>query len=210
MGDRPARDAGEFYSARLLGDARATGTTREKTAEAVGRDGWMHTGDLAGCARTATATSWARIKDAVIPGGGENIYPARSREFLYQHPDIEDAGDRRPRREAARSLPGVRMRAGATPLDADAVRAYATGRPRALQDPRYVLVVDEFPMTVTGKIRKVQMRGVGPHARARVTGGRSCWHRDTRSGCEIGGSATTSRSLDDERRASASPGPGSG
>jgi fatty-acyl-CoA synthase len=52
----------------------------------------------------------------------------------------------------------IRMRAGAPPLDADAVRAYATGRLAHYKIPRYVLVVEEFPMTVTGKIRKVQMR----------------------------------------------------
>ena len=50
------------------------------------------------------------------------------------------------------------MKAGADPLDADAVRAFATGRLAHYKIPRYVLVVDEFPMTVTGKIRKVQMR----------------------------------------------------
>ena len=50
------------------------------------------------------------------------------------------------------------MRHGAGPLDADAVRAYATGRLAHYKIPRYVMIVDEFPMTVTGKIRKVQMR----------------------------------------------------
>nr|WP_281369050.1 hypothetical protein [Nocardioides ungokensis] len=52
----------------------------------------------------------------------------------------------------------VKMRAGAAPLDADAVRAYATGKLAHYKIPRYVMVVEEFPMTVTGKIRKVQMR----------------------------------------------------
>lgn len=50
------------------------------------------------------------------------------------------------------------MRAGRAPLDADAVRAFATGRLAHYKIPRYVIVVEEFPMTVTGKIRKVQMR----------------------------------------------------
>ena len=52
----------------------------------------------------------------------------------------------------------MKMRAGAAPLDADAVRAYATGKLAHYKIPRYVMVVEEFPMTVTGKIRKVQMR----------------------------------------------------
>jgi fatty-acyl-CoA synthase len=50
------------------------------------------------------------------------------------------------------------MRAGAEPLDADKVRAFATGRFAHYKIPRYVMVVDEFPMTVTGKVRKVDMR----------------------------------------------------
>ena len=50
------------------------------------------------------------------------------------------------------------MKPGAEPLDADAIRAYATGRLAHYKIPRYVMVVDEFPMTVTGKIRKVRMR----------------------------------------------------
>ena len=54
----------------------------------------------------------------------------------------------------------IRMRAGATPLDADAVRAFATGKLAHYKIPRYVMVVDEFPMTVTGKVRKVEMREV--------------------------------------------------
>ena len=52
----------------------------------------------------------------------------------------------------------VKMKAGATPLDADAVRAFASGKLAHYKIPRYVLLVEDFPMTVTGKIRKVQMR----------------------------------------------------
>jgi fatty-acyl-CoA synthase len=52
----------------------------------------------------------------------------------------------------------IKMRAGAPPLNVDDVRAYCDGRLAHYKIPRYVLIVDEFPMTVTGKIRKVQMR----------------------------------------------------
>ena len=72
----------------------------------------------------------------------------------------------------------VKMRAGAEPLDADAVRAFATGKLAHYKIPRYVMVVDEFPMTVTGKIRKVEMReksaaelGLGADADRRTDGG---------------------------------------
>jgi len=100
-----------------------------------------------------------RIKDMVIRGG-ENIYPREIEEFLYTHPDILDAQivgvpDEKYGEEL---MAWIRLREGAAPLDADAVRAFCTGRLAHYKIPRYVHVVDEFPMTVTGKIRKVEMR----------------------------------------------------
>src|SRR3954451_6564737 len=131
----------------------------EKTAEAIDADGWMHTGDLAEMREDGYCNIVGRIKDMVIRGG-ENIYPREIEEFLYGHPDVEDVQvigvpDERYGEELCA---WIRMRPGAEPLDADAVRAYATGRLAHYKIPRYVLLVDEFPMTVTGKIRKVQMR----------------------------------------------------
>jgi fatty-acyl-CoA synthase len=131
----------------------------EKTAEAVDEGGWMHTGDLAVMREDGYCNIVGRIKDMVIRGG-ENIYPREIEEFLYGHPDVEDVQvigvpDEKYGEELCA---WIRMRAGATPLDADAVRAFATGRLAHYKIPRYVKVVDEFPMTVTGKIRKVQMR----------------------------------------------------
>ena len=131
----------------------------EKTAEAIDADGWMHTGDLAEMREDGYCNVVGRIKDMVIRGG-ENIYPREIEEFLYQHPDIEDVQvigvpDERYGEELCA---WVRMRDGAEPLDAAAVREFATGRLSHYKIPRYVLVVEEFPMTVTGKIRKVQMR----------------------------------------------------
>ena len=131
----------------------------EKTAEAIDADGWMHTGDLAEMREDGYCNVVGRIKDMVIRGG-ENIYPREIEEFLYQHPDIEDVQvigvpDQRYGEELCA---WVRMRVGAEPLDAGAVREFATGRLSHYKIPRYVLVVEEFPMTVTGKIRKIQMR----------------------------------------------------
>ena len=131
----------------------------EKTAEAIDADGWMHTGDLAEMREDGYCNIVGRIKDMVIRGG-ENIYPREIEEFLYQHPDIEDVQvigvpDQKYGEELCA---WVKLRAGSDPLDADAVRAYATGRLAHYKIPRYVMVVEEFPMTVTGKIRKVQMR----------------------------------------------------
>ncbi|MGY2875997.1 fatty-acyl-CoA synthase [Marmoricola sp. URHA0025 HA25] len=131
----------------------------EKTAEAVDADGWMHTGDLAEMREDGYCNIVGRIKDMVIRGG-ENIYPREIEEFLYTHPDVEDVQvigvpDEKYGEELCA---WIRMRPGADPLDADRVREFASGRLAHYKIPRYVLVVEEFPMTVTGKIRKVQMR----------------------------------------------------
>ena len=131
----------------------------EKTAEAIDADGWMHTGDLAEMREDGYCNIVGRIKDMVIRGG-ENVYPREIEEFLYGHPDIEDVQvigvpDEKYGEELCA---WIKLRDGAEPLDADAVRAFCTGKLAHYKIPRYVLLVDEFPMTVTGKIRKVQMR----------------------------------------------------
>ena len=131
----------------------------EKTAEAIDTEGWMHTGDLAEMREDGYCNIVGRIKDMVIRGG-ENVYPREIEEFLYTHPDVEDVQvigvpDERYGEELAA---WIKMRAGAEPLDAAAVRAFASGQLAHYKIPRYVLLVEEFPMTVTGKIRKVQMR----------------------------------------------------
>ncbi|TDQ04540.1 AMP-binding protein [Labedaea rhizosphaerae] len=131
----------------------------DKTAEAIDRARWMHTGDLAIMDSDGYLNITGRIKDMVIRGG-ENIYPREIEEFLYTHPDILDAQvigvpDERYGEEL---MVWIRMREGAEPLTAEAVREFATGKLAHYKIPRYVHVVDEFPMTVTGKIRKVEMR----------------------------------------------------
>ncbi|OMC40777.1 AMP-binding protein [Mycobacterium sp. GA-1841] len=130
-----------------------------KTAEAIDTDGWMHTGDLAVMREDGYCTVVGRIKDMVIRGG-ENIYPREIEEFLYTHPDIDDAQvigvpDERYGEEVCA---WIRMKPGRTPLDAEGLRTFATGKLAHYKIPRYVLVVEQFPMTVTGKIRKVDMR----------------------------------------------------
>lgn len=130
-----------------------------KTREVIDPDGWMHTGDLAVMREDGYCTVVGRIKDMVIRGG-ENVYPREIEEFLYTHPDIDDAQvigvpDAKYGEELCA---WIRMKPGRTPLDAQAVRAFATGKLAHYKIPRYVHVVDEFPMTVTGKIRKVDMR----------------------------------------------------
>ncbi len=136
----------------------------EKTAEAIDSDGWMHTGDLAEMREDGYCNIVGRIKDMVIRGG-ENIYPREIEEFLYTHPDVEDVQvigvpDKRYGEELAA---WIKLRSGADPLDAAKVREFATGKLAHYKIPRYVVLVEDFPMTVTGKIRKVQMREETTH-----------------------------------------------
>jgi fatty-acyl-CoA synthase len=129
------------------------------TAEAIDAARWMHTGDLATMDADGYVNIVGRIKDLVIRGG-ENVYPREVEEFLYTHPDIADVQvigvpDARYGEEL---MAWVVLRPGATPLTADAVREFCSGRLAHFKIPRYVHVVDGFPMTVTGKVRKVEMR----------------------------------------------------
>jgi fatty-acyl-CoA synthase len=131
----------------------------EKTAEVIDRARWMHTGDLAVMDDEGYLNITGRIKDMVIRGG-ENVYPREIEEFLYTHPDVVDAQvigvpDERYGEELCA---WVVLREGAAPMTADTLREFATGKLAHYKIPRYVLVVDEFPMTVTGKVRKVEMR----------------------------------------------------
>jgi fatty-acyl-CoA synthase len=131
----------------------------DKTREAVDSDGWMHTGDLAVMREDGYCQVVGRIKDMVIRGG-ENVYPREVEEFLHTHPDIDDAqviGVPDPK-YGEEICAWIRMKPGRDPLDSDAVRAFASGKLAHYKIPRYVRVVEEFPMTVTGKIRKVDMR----------------------------------------------------
>jgi fatty-acyl-CoA synthase len=146
----------------------------EKTAEAIDAARWMHTGDLGVMREDGYVNIVGRIKDLVIRGG-ENIYTREVEEFLYGHPDIEDVAVIGVPDECygEELMAWVRLRKGAPVLDADAVRAFCQGRIAHQKIPRYVHIADEFPMTVTGKIRKVEMREVsidllGLHAAANV------------------------------------------
>lgn len=142
----------------------------EKTAEAVDAEGWMHTGDLARMDEDGYVSIEGRIKDMVIRGG-ENIYPREIEEFLYSHPSIQDVQvigvpDERYGEELMACIIAV---PGAPEPDAAAIAEFCRGRLAHYKIPRYVQVRGSFPMTVSGKIRKVQMRaeateqlGAGP------------------------------------------------
>ncbi|MBI5087847.1 MAG: AMP-binding protein [Actinobacteria bacterium] len=130
----------------------------DKTAAAIDDEGWMHTGDLGVMDDEGYVAITGRIKDLIIRGG-ENISPREIEEFLYGHPDIKDVqvvGVADPvYGEAVCAF--VQPRDGAT-LTTDEVRAFCEGKIAHFKIPRYVLSVDEFPMTVTGKIQKYKLR----------------------------------------------------
>ena len=131
----------------------------DKTAEAIDADGWMHTGDLARMDDNGYVVIEGRIKDMVIRGG-ENIYPREIEEFLYTHPAIQDVqviGVPDPK-YGEELMACIILKPGAEPLDAAAVADFCRGRLAHYKIPRYVDVRDDFPMTVSGKIRKVEMR----------------------------------------------------
>jgi fatty-acyl-CoA synthase len=130
-----------------------------KTAEVIDAARWMHTGDIAVMDDDGYLSITGRIKDMVIRGG-ENIYPREVEEFLYSHPDILDVQvigvpDAKYGEEL---MAWIQMRPGTEPLTAEKVREFAIGRLAHYKIPRYVHITGDFPMTVTGKIRKVEMR----------------------------------------------------
>jgi fatty-acyl-CoA synthase len=130
----------------------------EKTRDVLDASGWMHTGDIAIIDDEGYCNIVGRIKDLVIRGG-ENLYPREIEEFLYRHPKIQDVqifgvADHRYGEELCA---WVRIRPGES-LTAEEIRGFCQGQIAHNKIPRYVEFVDEFPMTVTGKIQKFVMR----------------------------------------------------
>jgi len=130
----------------------------EKTAEAIDANGWMHTGDLATMDEDGYCKIVGRIKDMVIRGG-ENIYPREIEEFLYRHTAVQDVQvfgvpDERYGEELCA---WIQVRSGKT-LSEEDVKTYCQGQIAHYKVPRYIRFVDDFPMTVTGKVQKFVMR----------------------------------------------------
>ncbi|WP_432817058.1 AMP-binding protein [Sulfitobacter sp. JB4-11] len=130
----------------------------EKTAEAIDRAGWMHTGDLAVMDDQGYVDITGRLKDMVIRGG-ENIYPREVEEFLYTHPAVRDVqvfgipDDKYGEAVCA----WIQLKEGAQ-ADADAIKAFCKDQITHFKIPSHIRFVDAYPMTVTGKIQKFEMR----------------------------------------------------
>ena len=132
-----------------------------ETVEAITADGWLRTGDLAVRTPDGYYHITGRIKDMIIRGG-ENIYPREIEEFLYTHPDIADVQvvglpDERYGEEVCAC---VCLKPG-TVLTEEVVREFCRGRIAHYKVPRYVVFVDEYPTTVTGKVQKFKLRELG-------------------------------------------------
>jgi fatty-acyl-CoA synthase len=132
----------------------------QATRKAIDSAGWMHTGDMAVMDDDGYVSIVGRIKDMLIRGG-ENIYPREIEEFLYSHPSVSDVQvigvpDARYGEEV---MAWVKLRDGASATP-DELKAFCKGRIATFKIPRYWKFVDEFPMTVTGKIQKFRMREV--------------------------------------------------
>ncbi|MBT8047896.1 MAG: AMP-binding protein, partial [Gammaproteobacteria bacterium] len=130
----------------------------ERTAETVDEDGWLHSGDLGIMDEQGYVQVVGRLKDMIIRGG-ENIYPREIEEFLFTHSKIQDAKvigvpDEKYGEEVCA---WIQLRDGAV-LSEDEVRKFCKDHIAYFKVPRYIRLVDEFPMTVTGKVQKFKMR----------------------------------------------------
>ena len=130
----------------------------EQTAASIDNAGWMHTGDLATIDEEGFCNIVGRLKDVIIRGG-ENIYPREIEEFLYTHPKIETVQifGVPDEKYGEAVCAWIRLRAGER-MTEDELRGFCSERIAHYKVPRYICFVDDFPLTVTGKIQKYVMR----------------------------------------------------
>jgi fatty-acyl-CoA synthase len=132
----------------------------EATRAAIDAEGWLHTGDLGMVDERGYVKITGRAKDVIIRGG-ENIYPREVEEFLYSCPAITDVQiiGVPDLKFGEAVVAWVKLTPGST-LTIDGLRAFCAGKIADFKIPRYLKIVDAFPMTVTGKMQKFQMREV--------------------------------------------------
>jgi fatty-acyl-CoA synthase len=130
----------------------------EKTRQAIDAQGWMHTGDLATLDEAGYCNIVGRVKDLIIRGG-ENISPREIEEFLYRHPQIQDVQvfGVPDRRYGEVVCAWIKLKAGER-SDAEAIRTFCREQIAHYKVPTHIRFVEQFPMTVTGKIQKYLMR----------------------------------------------------
>ena len=130
----------------------------EGTARAIDADGWLHTGDLAAMRPDGYFRITGRARDMIIRGG-ENIYPREVEEFLYTHPKVADVQvvGLPDLKLGETVLAWVKLKAGESATE-DEIREFCKGRIAHFKIPQYVRFVEAFPMTVSGKVQKYQIR----------------------------------------------------
>lgn len=158
--DGSTADCGETgeLCARGYGVMQGYWDDAERTRETIDSEGWLHSGDLAEMDRDGYVKITGRIKDMIIRGG-ENVYPREVEEFLYTHPQIQEVQvfgipDEKYGEQVAA---WVQLKENSS-LDEDGIREFCSGQITHFKIPRYIKLVDEFPMTVTGKMKKFVMR----------------------------------------------------
>lgn len=129
----------------------------DRTRDAI-RDGWMHTGDLATLDEDGFCGITGRVKDMIIRGG-ENVYPREIEEFLFRHPKISEVqvfGI--PDEKYGEEICAWVIAAQGSDLTQDEIRSFCQGQIAHYKVPRHIRLVDEIPMTITGKPQKFVMR----------------------------------------------------
>ncbi len=136
----------------------------EATSQAIDAARWMHTGDLAVMDEEGYCNIVGRIKDMIIRGG-ENVYPREVEEFLYTHPAVAEVSviGVPSEKYGEEVMAWVKLRDGAVCTEDD-LSGFCRGKIASYKIPRYWRFTDSFPMTVTGKIRKVEMREISVEA----------------------------------------------
>jgi fatty-acyl-CoA synthase len=133
----------------------------EATAQAIDKDGWLHSGDLAVKTKEGFFKITGRIKDMIIRGG-ENIYPREIENFLYQMPQIEMVEVAGIADKKYGEIVGafVKLKKNQT-LTQEEVQEFCRGKISRIKIPRHVIFVDDFPKTASGKIQKYKLRQLG-------------------------------------------------
>ena len=159
-------DTGETVDVGVQGELLARGhlvmkgydKDPQNTARAIDSDGWLHTGDLATMREDGNFRITGRAREMIIRGG-ENIYPREIEEFLHRHPDIADVYvvGLPDERLGERVLAWIEAREGSA-LTEDGVKDFCRGQIAHFKIPEFIRFVDEFPMTVTGKVQKFVIR----------------------------------------------------
>lgn len=130
----------------------------EETAEVIDDDGWLHTGDLAVMDEDGYCKITGRLKDMIIRGG-ENVYPTEVEEYLYQHPGIKDIAvvgipDKKYGEEV---MAYIQLKEGKE-IIAEEIFEYFRGKISWHKLPKKIEIVDEFPLTASGKVQKYKLR----------------------------------------------------